>query len=109
MKTVKTTTVAAALGMVIAGSTVAAEAQASAFGFQAMEAGYQLVGNEGKCGEGKCGDKKAKEAEHKGREGKCGEGKCGEGMKHSAEGKAKAEANKVKEGKCGEAKCGSNH
>lgn len=68
MKTVKTTTVAAALGMVIAGSTVAAEAQASAFGFQAMEAGYQLVGNEGKCGEGKCGDKKAKEAEHKGRE-----------------------------------------
>ncbi|QWL03822.1 hypothetical protein, partial [Shewanella indica] len=102
MKTVKTTTVAAALGMVIAGSAVAAEANANPFGFQTMEAGYQLVGNEGKCGEGKCGDKKVKETEQKSREGKCGEGKCGEGMNKAAEGKCGEGVNKAAEGKCGE-------
>ena len=49
--------------------------------------GYQLAGNEGKCGEGKCGEGKC--GEDKGGEGKCGEDKGGEG-------------------KCGEGKCGGD-
>lgn len=55
--------------------------------------GYQLAGNEGKCGEGKCG-------EGKDREGNCGEEKGSSGDK-DAEGKCG-------EGKCGEGKCGGD-
>ena len=72
MNQVKKTVVAAALGTVVMGSAYASQAQANPFGYSQMEAGYQLVDEEGKCGEGKCG-----EGMKKGKEGKCGEGKCG--------------------------------
>lgn len=72
MKLVNKTAVTVAVGAVVLGSSLAASVQASPFGFSEMQAGYQLVEGEGKCGEGKCGaDKK------KAKEGKCGEGKCG--------------------------------
>lgn len=90
MKLVKNTAVAVALGTVVAGSAYAGQAQANPFGYSELQAGYQIVDGEGKCGEGKCGGEK------KGKEGKCGEGKCG-GDK------------KAKEGKCGEGKCGGSH
>ncbi len=109
MKLVKNTAVAVALGTVFVGSAFAAQAQANPFGYSEMQAGYQIVDGEGKCGEGKCGEnmkKSAKEGkcgaqkkamkEGKCGEGKCGEGKCGEAMKKGA-----------KEGKCGEGKCGA--
>ena len=62
MNLVKKTAVAAALGTIVMGSAFAGEAQANPFGFSQMEAGYQLVDGEGKCG----GDMK------KAKEGKCG-------------------------------------
>ena len=99
MSSVKKTAVAVALGTVVMSSAFAVQAQANPFGFEEMNAGYQLVGGEGKCGEGKCGEGMKKEATEKAKEGKCGEGKCGEGMKHEA-------TEKAKEGKCGEGKCG---
>lgn len=100
MKSVKHTAVAVALGTVVVGSAFAVNAQTNTFGFETMEAGYQIVGSEGKCGEGKCGDMK-KAAAEKAKEGKCGEAKCGADMK-------KAAADKAHEGKCGEAKCGAD-
>ncbi|MDH0449044.1 hypothetical protein [Shewanella sp. GD04112] len=99
MKSVKHTAVAVALGTVVVGSAFAVNAQTNPFGFETMEAGYQIVGSEGKCGEGKCGDMK-KAAAEKAKEGKCGEGKCGGDMKKAAD--------KAHEGKCGEAKCGAD-
>ena len=77
MNQVKKTVVAAALGTVVMGSAYASQAQANPFGYSQMEAGYQLVDEEGKCGEGKCGEGKCGEGMKKGKEGKCGEGKCG--------------------------------
>ena len=50
MNLVKKTAVAAALGTIVMGSAFAGEAQANPFGFSQMEAGYQLVDGEGKCG-----------------------------------------------------------
>ncbi|WOT06416.1 HvfA family oxazolone/thioamide-modified RiPP metallophore [Shewanella youngdeokensis] len=91
MKLVNKTVVKVAVGAVVVGSAFASSVQAAPFGFSEMQAGYQLVEGEGKCGEGKCGGDKAKEA-------KCGEGKCGGD-------KAK---DKAKEGKCGEGKCGGD-
>ncbi|BBN82052.1 hypothetical protein PA25_20370 [Pseudoalteromonas sp. A25] len=74
MNTIKKNSIALTLGAVVVGTAglTATDANANPFAFQAMTAGYQLDGAEGKCGEGKCG------GEHKGKkEGKCGEGKCG--------------------------------
>ncbi|MFV0594655.1 hypothetical protein [Shewanella sp.] len=101
MKSVKQTAVAVALGTVVVGSAFSVNAQTNPFGFETMEAGYQIVGSEGKCGEGKCGDDMKKAAAEKAKEGKCGEGKCGGDMK-------KAAADKAHEGKCGEGKCGGD-
>ncbi|MFB2683947.1 hypothetical protein ACE02B_01805 [Shewanella mangrovisoli] len=101
MKSVKQTAVAVALGTVVVGSAFAVNAQTNPFGFETMEAGYQIVGSEGKCGEAKCGADMKKAAAEKAKEGKCGEGKCGGEMK-------KAAADKAHEGKCGEAKCGGD-
>ena len=55
-----------------------------------LSKGYQLAGNEGKCGEGKCGEKE-------------GEGKCGE--KH---GEGACGEKEEGEGKCGEGSCGGD-
>ncbi len=101
MKSVKQTAVAVALGTVVVGSAFAVNAQTNPFGFETMEAGYQIVGSEGKCGEGKCGGDMKKAAAEKAKEGKCGEAKCGADMK-------KAAAEKAHEGKCGEGKCGGD-
>ncbi|ESE42875.1 periplasmic low complexity protein [Shewanella decolorationis] len=101
MKSVKHTAVAVALGTVVVGSAFAVNAQTNPFGFETMEAGYQIVGSEGKCGEAKCGADMKKAAAEKNKEGKCGEAKCGADMK-------KAAADKAHEGKCGEAKCGAD-
>ncbi|WOT06419.1 HvfA family oxazolone/thioamide-modified RiPP metallophore [Shewanella youngdeokensis] len=95
MNLVNKTAVTLAVGAVVIGSSLASTAQASAFGFSEMQAGYQLIEGEGKCGEGKCG---AEEAADKVKEGKCGEGKCG----------ADKAVDKVKEAKCGEGKCGGD-
>ncbi|WP_026317966.1 HvfA family oxazolone/thioamide-modified RiPP metallophore [Algicola sagamiensis] len=105
MKTMKQTSVAAALGAVVitAAATLPVDAQANPFEMQQLTSGYQLDGGEGKCGEGKCGEKKGK------KEGKCGEGKCGEkkGKKEGKCGEGKCGEKKgKKEGKCGEGKCG---
>jgi len=101
MNSVKKTAVAVALGSVVMSSAFAVNAQTNPFGFEAMDAGYQIVGSEGKCGEAKCGADMKKAAAEKGKEGKCGEAKCGAEMK-------KAAADKAHEGKCGEAKCGAD-
>ena len=101
MNSVKKTAVAVALGSVVMSSAFAVNAQTNPFGFEAMDAGYQIVGSEGKCGEAKCGADMKKAAAEKAKEGKCGEAKCGAEMK-------KAAADKAHEGKCGEAKCGVN-
>ncbi|MGL4713712.1 MAG: HvfA family oxazolone/thioamide-modified RiPP metallophore [Shewanella sp.] len=100
MNSVKKTAVAVALGSVVMSSAFAVNAQTNPFGFETMDAGYQIVGSEGKCGEGKCGESMKKAATEKAKEGKCGEGKCGGDMKQAAD--------KVKEGKCGEGKCGGD-
>ncbi|MBP6520948.1 MULTISPECIES: HvfA family oxazolone/thioamide-modified RiPP metallophore [unclassified Shewanella] len=100
MNSVKKTAVAVALGSVVMSSAFAVNAQTNPFGFEAMDAGYQIVGSEGKCGEAKCGADMKKAAAEKAKEGKCGEAKCGAEMK-------KAAADKAHEGKCGEAKCGA--
>ncbi|WP_413490830.1 hypothetical protein [Shewanella baltica] len=101
MNSVKKTAVAVALGSVVMSSAFAVNAQTNPFGFEAMDAGYQIVGSEGKCGEAKCGADMKKAAAEKAKEGKCGEAKCGAEMK-------KAAADKAHEGKCGEAKCGAD-
>ncbi|ABS08756.1 HvfA family oxazolone/thioamide-modified RiPP metallophore [Shewanella baltica] len=101
MNSVKKTAVAVALGSVVMSSAFAVNAQTNPFGFEAMDAGYQIVGSEGKCGEAKCGADMKKAAAEKAKEGKCGEAKCGADMK-------KAAADKAHEGKCGEAKCGAD-
>ncbi|PIW59150.1 hypothetical protein [Shewanella sp. CG12_big_fil_rev_8_21_14_0_65_47_15] len=101
MKSVKQTAVAVALGTVVVGAAFAVNAQTNPFGFEAMDAGYQIVGSEGKCGEAKCGADMKKAAAEKAKEGKCGEAKCGADMK-------KAATDKAHEGKCGEAKCGAD-
>ena len=101
MNSVKKTAVAVALGSVVMSSAFAVDAQTNPFGFEAMDAGYQIVGSEGKCGEAKCGADMKKAAAEKAKEGKCGEAKCGAEMK-------KAAADKAHEGKCGEAKCGAD-
>lgn len=101
MNSVKTAAVAVALGSVVMSSAFAVNAQTNPFGFEAMDAGYQIVGSEGKCGEAKCGADMKKAAAEKAKEGKCGEAKCGAEMK-------KAAADKAHEGKCGEAKCGAD-
>ncbi len=108
MNNVKKTTVAAALGAVVLGVSMApVDAQAAPFGFDTMQQGYQVMGSdkghEGKCGEGKCGGEKGKKA----KEGKCGEGKCGEG-KCGGDKAKKAKEGKCGEGKCGEGKCGGD-
>lgn len=96
MNSVKKTAVAVALGTVAVSSAFAVNAQTNPFGFAAMDVGYQIAGNEGKCGEGKCGE--GKKSAEKAHEGKCGEAKCG----------ADKAAAKAHEGKCGEAKCGAD-
>lgn len=101
MNSVKKTAVAVALGSVVISSAFAVNAQTNPFGFEAMDAGYQIVGSEGKCGEAKCGADMKKAAAEKAKEGKCGEAKCGAEMK-------KVAADKAHEGKCGEAKCGAD-
>ncbi|MGI2129753.1 HvfA family oxazolone/thioamide-modified RiPP metallophore [Shewanella baltica] len=101
MNSVKKTAVAVVLGSVVMSSAFAVNAQTNPFGFEAMDAGYQIVGSEGKCGEAKCGADMKKAAAEKAKEGKCGEAKCGAEMK-------KAAADKAHEGKCGEAKCGAD-
>ncbi|MCH1930579.1 hypothetical protein L9G16_10325 [Shewanella sp. A25] len=120
MKTVKQTAVAVALGTVVVGSAFTVNAQTNPFGFEAMDAGYQIVGSEGKCGEAKCGEDMKKAAAEKAKEGKCGaemkaaadkakEGSCGAQMKAAAdkakEGSCGADmkkaADKMQEGKCG--------
>ncbi|WP_338728004.1 hypothetical protein V8687_09120 [Shewanella baltica] len=101
MNSVKKTAVAVALGSVVMSSAFAVNAQTNPFGFEAMDAGYQIVGSEGKCGEAKCGADMKKAAAEKAKEGKCGEAKCGAEMK-------KAAVDKAHEGKCGEAKCGAD-
>ena len=101
MNSVKKTAVAVALGSVVMSSAFAVNAQTNPFGFEAMDAGHQIVGSEGKCGEAKCGADMKKAAAEKAKEGKCGEAKCGAEMK-------KAAADKAHEGKCGEAKCGAD-
>jgi len=101
MNSVKKTAVAVALGSVVMSTAFAVNAQTNPFGFEAMDAGYQIVGSEGKCGEAKCGADMKKAAAEKAKEGKCGEAKCGAEMK-------KAAADKAHEGKCGEAKCGAD-
>ncbi|MCS6124251.1 HvfA family oxazolone/thioamide-modified RiPP metallophore [Shewanella baltica] len=101
MNSVKKTAVAVALGSVVMSSAFAVNAQTNPFGFEAMDAGYQIVGSEGKCGEAKCGADMKRAAAEKAKEGKCGEAKCGAEMK-------KAAADKAHEGKCGEAKCGAD-
>ncbi|VEF25706.1 Uncharacterized low-complexity protein [Shewanella baltica] len=101
MNSVKKTAVAVALGSVVMSSAFAVDAQTNPFGFEAMDAGYQIVGSEGKCGEAKCGADMKKAAAEKAKEGKCGEAKCGAEMK-------KAAADKAHAGKCGEAKCGAD-
>ena len=84
MNSVKKTAVAVALGSVVMSSAFAVNAQTNPFGFEAMDAGYQIVGSEGKCGEAKCGADMKKAAD-KAHEGKCGEAKCGADMKKTAE------------------------
>ncbi len=100
----------------VAVATVSGSAVAeTAFGFKKMDAGYQQVAMEGKCGEGKCGGSMKKESAKK-MEGKCGgsmkgsgkmEGKCGGSMKGSGKmegkcgGSMKKESSKKMEGKCG--------
>ena len=101
MNSVKKTAVAVALGSVVMSSAFAVNAQTNPFGFEAMDAGYEIVGSAGKCGEAKCGADMKKAAAEKAKEGKCGEAKCGAEMK-------KAAADKAHEGKCGEAKCGAD-
>lgn len=115
MNSVKKTAVAVALGSVVMSSAFAVNAQTNPFGFEAMDAGYQIVGSEGKCGEAKCGADMKKAAAEKAKEGKCGEAKCGAEMKHEGKcGEAKCgadmkkAADKAHEGKCGEAKCGAD-
>jgi len=77
------------VGAAFMASALSAPAAAAENPFAATDLakGYQLAGNEGKCGEGKCGEGKC--GEDKGGEGKCGEDKGGEG-------------------KCGEGKCGGD-
>ncbi|MGR3972597.1 HvfA family oxazolone/thioamide-modified RiPP metallophore [Shewanella sp. 1180_01] len=101
MNSVKKTAVAVALGSVVMSSAFAVNAQTNPFGFEVMDAGYQIVGSEGKCGEAKCGADMKKAAAEKAKEGKCGEAKCGADVKKAAMAKAH-------EGKCGEAKCGAD-
>ena len=72
MKLVNKTAITVAVGAVVMGSALTASVQASPFGYSEMQAGYQLLEGEGKCGEGKCGAEKTNA-----KEGKCGEGKCG--------------------------------
>ncbi len=74
----------AAVGLALFGTSALA-GTGNPFLLNDLGSGYQIVGEEGKCGEGKCGEGKCGE-------GKCGEGKCGEG--------------KCGEGKCGEGRCG---
>lgn len=110
----------AAVGMALLGSAAVASAD-SLFALKDLGVGYQLAGEEGKCGEGKCG------------EGKCGMDKLdtdkdgaisraewdaagkpadkwgtldsnGDGSISAEE--AAAHHAKDKEGKCGEGKCG---
>ncbi|MDH5766972.1 MAG: hypothetical protein OEZ38_13250 [Gammaproteobacteria bacterium] len=77
------------------------------FAMSDLSQGYQVAGNNGKCGEAKCGGSKSTEA-------KCGEGKCGDSKKPKSkeakcgEGKCgDSKKPKAKEAKCGEGKCGS--
>jgi uncharacterized low-complexity protein len=100
MNSVKKTAVAVALGTVVVSSAFAVNAQTNPFGFEAMNAGYQIVGDEGKCGGNKTKEAKCGEEMKKAHEGKCGEAKCGADMKKAAD--------KAHEGKCGEAKCGAD-
>jgi uncharacterized low-complexity protein len=87
----------AALAMsVSAGASAAADV--NPFGMTELSQGYQLAGNEAKCGEGKCGGSKQKSSE-----AKCGEAKTKAAEAKCGEGKAKAA-----ESKCGEGKCGGN-
>ena len=65
MNSVKKTAVAVALGSVVMSSAFAVNAQTNPFGFEAMDAGYQIVGSEGKCGEAKCGADMKKAAAEK--------------------------------------------
>jgi uncharacterized low-complexity protein len=109
----KLNTLAAALGLALAGPLAVPSDAAAQGGFSLvpLERGYLLSdhgqeegaakkGEEGKCGEGKCGEgrcggdqgDKGDEGDKgdkgdrgdKGEEGKCGEGKCGEGKCGSA-------------------------
>ena len=70
MNSVKKTAVAVALGSVVMSTAFAVNAQTNPFGFEAMDAGYQIVGSEGKCGEAKCGADMKKAAAEKAKEGK---------------------------------------
>ncbi|MEZ9161593.1 hypothetical protein AB4092_01415, partial [Shewanella sp. 10N.286.55.A9] len=87
MNSVKQTTVAMALGAVVLTAGVSTSVEANPFGFEQMNAGYQLDGGESKSKEGKCGEGKCGGDMKKATEGKCGEGKCGGDMKKAAEGK----------------------
>lgn len=93
----KLNTLAAALGLALAGQLFPSSEAAAQSGFSlvSLDQGYLLSehgehggekkGEEGKCGEGKCGEGKCGgETGDKGEEGKCGEGKCGEGKCGSA-------------------------
>ena len=92
----------AALAMsVSAAASASSAAEVNPFGMTELSQGFQLAGNEGKCGgsksksEAKCGEGKCGDGKSKSSEGKCGEGKCGGS-------KSKSEA------KCGEGKCGGS-
>lgn len=123
----------AAVGLALLGSAAIASAD-NPFVLNDLGTGYQLVGEEGKCGEGKCG------------EGRCGIDKLdtdddgavsraeweaagkpadkfaqidtdGDGLITAAEAEAfhaaheegKSAEGKCGEGKCGEGKCGGSH
>lgn len=93
-KTNKLNPLAATVGAAFIASalSVPAAAAENPFASADLAKGYQLAGNEGKCGEGKCGEGKCGEDREDG--DKKGEGKCGEDKKG--------------EGKCGEGKCGGD-
>jgi uncharacterized low-complexity protein len=91
-KTSKLNPLAATVGAAFIASALSAPVTAAEnpFATTDLAKGYQLAGNEGKCGEGKCGEGKCGEDREDG--DKKGEGKCGDDKKG--------------EGKCGEGKCG---
>lgn len=89
--------IAIAVGMTLAGGLAASAASADTlFESETLDRGYRVAAAadpESRCGEGSCGE----EGEEKEGESKCGEGSCGE------EGEEKEGESKCGEGSCGTA------